>query len=150
MTILQQIRAAAESHNLDPYLFQALVEHESSYRPSAYRFEPGFWRRYLADKPEWQDAEPQRVAASYGLCQVMYATALEHGLSPNVEPEYLFLPLVNLDLGAKILRELLDRFGGDEVKALAAYNAGTPDSPAGRTYAGVVLKIRDRLKGAQA
>ena len=149
MTIRQQVRAAADTYTLDPDLFQALVEHESSYRPAAYRYEPAFWRRYLAGKPEWTDAEPERVAASYGLCQVMYTTALDHGLSPALEPEYLFLPTVNLDLGAKILRGLLDRFGGSEVKALAAYNSGNPDSDTGRKYAGVVLGICDRLKGVR-
>ena len=33
-------------------------------------------------------------------------------------------PIANLDAGAHYLRLLLDHFGGDVVKALAAYNAG--------------------------
>ncbi|MFN8163032.1 MAG: lytic transglycosylase domain-containing protein [Solirubrobacterales bacterium] len=33
-------------------------------------------------------------------------------------------PEINIRYGTFLLRELLDRFGGDEVAALAAYNAG--------------------------
>jgi soluble lytic murein transglycosylase len=42
-----------------------------------------------------------------------------HGGRPNLES-----PAVNVRLGVAYLRRLLDDFGGDELLALAAYNAG--------------------------
>jgi len=47
----------------------------------------------------------------------MPATAAELGVNPAD-------PIQNLRGGAKYLRQQLDRFGGDEQRALAAYNAG--------------------------
>jgi soluble lytic murein transglycosylase len=38
--------------------------------------------------------------------------------------EDLYEPSVALRLGARHLRELLDRFGGDTISAVAAYNGG--------------------------
>jgi soluble lytic murein transglycosylase-like protein len=48
-------------------------------------------------------------------------------------------PLANLEGGARYLRELLNRFGGDLEKALAAYNAG----PGRVQQAGGVPRIRE-------
>jgi soluble lytic murein transglycosylase-like protein len=52
-----------------------------------------------------------------GLTQLMPATARALGVDPRD-------PVANLEGGARYLRLMLDRFGGDVVKALAAYNAG--------------------------
>ena len=43
---------------------------------------------------------------------------------PKPSPESLFDPNVAVVLGAAHLREVLDRFGGQTIAALAAYNAG--------------------------
>jgi soluble lytic murein transglycosylase-like protein len=57
----------------------------------------------------------------------------------------------NMDAGTKLLRQLLDRYGGDLTKALSAYNAGAgrvdksgdvPDIPETRNY---VLSILEKL-----
>ena len=57
----------------------------------------------------------------------MPETARELGVNPyNIEE--------NIDGGAKALRGLLDSFGGDVKKAIAAYNAG-PNAV--RKYGGV-------------
>lgn len=116
------IEAAARSYRLDPDLLEAVVWKESDYRADAFRFEPVFWERYLKSRRDYANAEPRRVSSSYGLVQVMYSTAVEHGF--NREPEYLFLVGVNLDMGAKILAGLLKVEGGDPAKALEAYNGG--------------------------
>ncbi len=52
-----------------------------------------------------------------GLGQLMPATAAAHGVNP-------YDPVQNLDLAIRIIRRNLDKFGGDPLKALAAYNAG--------------------------
>ena len=118
----KEVQTAAAKHGLDPALVKAVVLIESSGRTSAYRHEPEFWLRYMANKPSWKDAIPERVSSSYGLMQVMYTTALIHGFSR--QPEHLFLPEVGLDFGCKHLKYLLDRCNGDEEMALAQYNGG--------------------------
>ncbi|MGH9664388.1 MAG: lytic transglycosylase domain-containing protein, partial [Bryobacteraceae bacterium] len=52
-----------------------------------------------------------------GIMQLMPATAAAHGADPHD-------PRQNVDAGAMYLRELLLKYNGDVVKALAAYNAG--------------------------
>jgi soluble lytic murein transglycosylase-like protein len=54
-----------------------------------------------------------------GVMQLMPATAKALGADAN-DPEQ------NIDAGARLLRELLLKYDGDVVKALAAYNAGEP------------------------
>jgi len=69
----------------------------------------------------WQESRWHNEAVSpkgaMGLTQLMPATAQALGVDPRD-------PVANLEGGARYLRSLLDRFGGDVVKALAAYNAG--------------------------
>jgi soluble lytic murein transglycosylase-like protein len=53
-----------------------------------------------------------------GLMQLMPATARELGVTDPYDPRQ------NLEGGVKYLRRMLDTFGGDMTKAVAAYNAG--------------------------
>lgn len=57
-----------------------------------------------------------------GLMQVMPATAT--GLGVTDPATRLFDPAVNLDAGARLLRQLLDQFKDRPELAIAAYNAG--------------------------
>jgi hypothetical protein len=84
----------AARYSLSPALLEALVWQESRWRTEA--------------------VSPK---GALGLTQLMPATALALGVDPR-DPE------ANLEGGARYLRMQLDRFGGDVVKALAAYNAG--------------------------
>lgn len=120
--ISQVVREAAEEWGFDPLVLQAIVETESSGRPHAYRFEPGFWLKYLRDNVAYAGCEPGRVSASYGLMQVMYPTAVDLGFEG--EPEELFAPAVGLEWGCRALARFLRWAQGDIWVAVAAYNGG--------------------------
>lgn len=161
----REIETAALAHGLDPHLLQAVVEQESSYRFYAYRFEAAFYDRYLKGKPEYAGWSPEECSASYGLCQVMFSTAREHGYTG--EPWGLFDPNVNLDIGARVLGKLLvwarSQYKGLASKeaatvvrsALASYNGGksgnAPDDvpDRNRIYAQEVLNRYERIRKAQ-
>lgn len=135
---LEAIQFAADTHGLDPLLVRAVVIQESAGRADAFRYEPGFWLRYLAHSERWQQEEPRRVSSSYGLMQILYPTAVDYGY--RGAPEGLFDISTNLDLGCRVLKSHLVRFGGQIALALAAYNAGPGNTRAGVPYAQAVLK----------
>ncbi|RMG49188.1 MAG: lytic transglycosylase domain-containing protein [Acidobacteria bacterium] len=89
------IERVARRHGLDPRLLAALVEEESAREPGAVS-----------------------RAGAVGLAQLMPETARRFGVADPSDPEE------NLEGGARYLRWLLDRYAGDVVRALAAYNAG--------------------------
>ena len=90
-----EIDAAAARNGVDPALLRGLIRQESNFDPGA-----------------------KSPAGAIGLCQLMPATAAGLGVTDPFDPKQ------NLMGGAKFLRQLMDRFGGDVSKALAAYNAG--------------------------
>ena len=90
-----QINAAASANGIDPALLKGLVSQESGFNPNA-----------------------RSGAGAVGLTQLMPGTAAGLGVTNPLDPAQ------SLQGGAKYLREQLDRFGGDEKLALAAYNAG--------------------------
>lgn len=122
-TYRREIAEAAAAHGLDPRVVEAVVAVESSGRTHAYRYEPQFFDKYMASKPEWRGQVPERVSASYGLMQVMYPVAREMGF-PFADPELLFVPTTGLEYGCRKLASLLTWAEGDLVRALAAYNGG--------------------------
>ena len=116
-----EIEAAAKKYGLDPDLVTAVVVKESSGRTNAYRYEPDVWG-WFKDNPKNQGFNKYRAAASYGLMQVLFATATDYGWSSD--PEYFFLPKVGLDMGCRHLAELIRWAKGDLLRALEAYNGG--------------------------
>lgn len=136
----REIEEAAVKHSLDPNVVEAIVMTESSGYADAFRFEPGFWKRYLAKNPTYAGENPRRVSSSYGLMQIMLPVARELGFSG--EPELLFLPAVNLDWGCKKFAQLLQWANDDLAKALEAYNGGkgSVGSEATTRYASKVLR----------
>lgn len=153
------IRKVAAEFKLDPVLVEAIVVQESSGNADAFRFEPGFYNRYIKPKGLFVGQNPRRVSSSYGLMQVMYPTALEHGYPKEYPPERLFEPELALRTGCAVLRRLLDwadTFPAAKPEkrlsaALASYNGGrgsnTPDNEILRNgvYAREVLQKRDLL-----
>lgn len=96
------VRAAAD-YELDPLLLLAVMREESRYRPAVV---------------SW--------AGARGLMQIMPATGRDIAARKGVdfEVDHLFDPETNIRFGAFYLRAMLDMFGGDLDRALAAYNAG--------------------------
>jgi soluble lytic murein transglycosylase-like protein len=89
------VDSAATRESLDRDLIRGVIRQESAFRPCA--------------------VSPK---GAVGLMQLMPETAIQFGvLNP-------FDPVQNVDGGAKLLKQLLTRYGGDLSKALGAYNAG--------------------------
>ena len=161
-----EIVAAATAHGLDPDLVQAIVEQESAYKFTAYRFEPAFFTRYLANKVEYAQRNPMEVSASYGLMQVMYSTAVEQGYLGD--PWGLFDPAVSLEFGCRVLAghvawarrtyQGLTSIAETKIRAsaLASYNGGrggnAPDNILDRNhgYADQVLARYQRIRARPA
>jgi soluble lytic murein transglycosylase-like protein len=91
------IQQAAQKYNIHPALLSAVMQKESATRPDA--------------------VSP---AGAIGLMQIMPDTGRDLGYTP----EQLRDPAINIEAGAKYLKQLLDQFGGDAELALAAYNSG--------------------------
>lgn len=146
-----ELHVAAKRHNLDPDLVRAVIQQESAGNTAAYRYEKGFWLKYMAAKPEWRTENPQRVSASYGLMQVMYSTARELGLPVADPPETLFLPAKGLEYGCRVLAERLAWAKGDVRKALAGYNGGKGNwtAPKPQEYADSVLKHLEDVRAGR-
>jgi len=98
---------AGKKWNIKKLLLKSIAITESSLDPKAYRFEQLYWDRYMKDKPEWKDKDPHVVSASYGLCQIMFPVAVNLGFVGTAEE--LCDPMTNVLLGAKLMRQLIDR-----------------------------------------
>ncbi|MGA7341114.1 MAG: transglycosylase SLT domain-containing protein [Terracidiphilus sp.] len=98
------IKSESARNNLNPYLVASLIRQESEFNPAAVSY-----------------------ANAYGLMQLLPAVgramAHEEGLT-RFQTFQLLDPETNIRLGARYLRQMLDKFGGVEEYALAAYNAG--------------------------
>jgi hypothetical protein len=123
------VNEASGRYRLDPDLVNSVIKAES-----------GFNVRAVSPK------------GAQGLMQLMPGTASQLGV-PNV-----FDPQANVEGGTKYLRELLERYNYDLVKALAAYNAGpqrveqfggVPPFYETRAYVARVVKDFNKKKVAQ-
>jgi soluble lytic murein transglycosylase len=93
------------ANGLDPYLVASLIRQESEFNPLAVS-----------------------RASAVGLMQLLPKTGKQ--VAHQVELKHfnsaqLFTPTVNLQLGTRYFRGMVDRFGGSFEHALAAYNAGS-------------------------
>jgi hypothetical protein len=123
------VNSASDRYRLDPDLVKSVIKAES-----------GFNARAVSPK------------GAQGLMQLMPGTASQLGV-PNP-----FDPRANVEGGAKYLRELLERYNFDLVKALAAYNAGplrveqfggVPPYYETRAYVARVVRDFNKKKAAQ-
>jgi soluble lytic murein transglycosylase-like protein len=89
------IQRLSEQYEVDPHLARAVMRMESGGNPDAIS-----------------------SAGAIGLMQLMPGTAKSLGVDPKN-------PQRNLEGGIKYLAQLADKYDGDYVKTLAAYNAGS-------------------------
>jgi soluble lytic murein transglycosylase-like protein len=98
------VGARAKEFGVDPALLRGIVRQESVFEPRA-----------------------RSRAGALGLTQLMPATAKSLArsvLRARYRTAFLYDPGVNARLGAAYFRQLLDRFAGKPIFALAAYNGG--------------------------
>lgn len=121
------IMSAADKNRVPPNLLASMMQEESANNPSA-----------VSSK------------GAGGLMQLMPETAKMLGVTDVYDPEQ------NIEGGAKYLRQMLDKYGGDTRLALAAYNAGpgkvdkfggVPPYPETQNY---IQKITSRLDEAES
>lgn len=93
--ILGYVDEISEKYDVDSKLVAALIKQESGFNPDAV----------------------SRVGAK-GLMQLMPKTALSLGVKDA------FNPKENIEGGVKYLKQMLDKYHGNKILALAAYNAG--------------------------
>jgi soluble lytic murein transglycosylase len=93
------------ANGLDPYLVASLIRQESEFNPVAVS-----------------------RANAVGLMQLLPRTGklVAHQVKLNrYNPSQLYTPTVNVQLGTRYFRGMVDQFGGSFEYALAAYNAGS-------------------------
>ena len=127
----------ASSHIITVFLFLFCLAAEPSYaRSSLSSFEI---RRIIVEEAVRWNVKPELAlavakvesnfsasavssAGAIGVMQIMPATAMgEFG----VEQKALYNPRVNIELGVRYLRHLLDKYEGNEEIALSHYNGGS-------------------------
>jgi soluble lytic murein transglycosylase len=99
------LKKSSLAHGLDPYLVASLIRQESEFNPNAVS-----------------------RANAVGLMQLLPKTGklvAKEARLKRYSASQLYTPAVNLELGTRYFRGMVDKFGGSFEYALAAYNAGS-------------------------
>lgn len=94
----------SKKHRIDPRFLLAIMKQESSFRTNA-----------------------KSPAGARGLLQLVYDTALKYNKKagyPNLQPDDLYSPKVNIAIGTAYVAELKNEFGGLYEAIAASYNGG--------------------------
>ena len=95
---------AAKKFKVDPRFLLAIMKQESSFRANA-----------------------KSPAGARGLLQLVYDTAIKYKAKagyPNLQPDQLYTPSVNIAVGAAYVADLKSQFGGLYEAIAASYNGG--------------------------
>ncbi len=99
------LKRSSSANGLDPYLVASLIRQESEFNPNAVS-----------------------RANAVGLMQLLPKTGKQVAKEVKLQrynASQLYTPAVNLQLGTRYFRGMVDKFGGSSEYALAAYNAGS-------------------------
>jgi soluble lytic murein transglycosylase len=97
------LKRFSSANALDPYMVASLIRQESEFNPNAVSNKNALGLMQLLPGVGKNVAKQQKLK--------------------HFSPPQLFTPAINLQLGTKYFRSMVDEFGGFEY-ALAAYNAG--------------------------
>lgn len=134
-----------------PAIGQASVPYANCFQRSAetHQVGRGLLIAVSATESNW-NANARSHANAHGMMQIQWPGTARHLGVRRVSD--LYKPCTNIDLGARYLRELIDRYQGDEALALAAYNYGpgridrAEKLPAGaKRYIATVRRHQQRL-----
>ena len=129
----------------------AQIDAMVSQNAATWQVDPALIKAVIANESGFNANATSKVGAQ-GLMQLMPATAASLGVRDAYDPSQ------NVAGGARYLRGLLDRFGGDKRLAIAAYNAGpgavekygdVPPYAETRNYVQNVLASFDKYGGAR-
>jgi soluble lytic murein transglycosylase-like protein len=123
----------AKQYGVDSALVKAIVEVESSWVETSFRFEKSLYEKYIQKPdsfkvvpPETLDTTLVLLSSSIGLMQILGSTAKSIGFNQRLSA--LFNPEVNIDVGCRYLAMLwknyYSKYGIKGV--ISAYNGGKP------------------------
>ncbi len=145
---LQRVTVASRAGRVAPLLLGRTSAFDEHIRTAAhkYRLKPPLLKAVMAAESNFNPAAISERGAT-GLMQLMPGTARDMYVHDMLDPAQ------NIEGGARYLRQLLDRFGGDLERVLAAYNAGpqrvrrsgaaVPAIPETQAYVRKVLGLYD-------
>ena len=99
-----ELLQASKKHKVDPRFLLAIMKQESSFRAGA-----------------------KSPAGARGLLQLVYDTAIKYKSPagvPNLQPDQLYSPSINISVGAAYIADLKSEFGGLYEAIAASYNGG--------------------------
>ena len=150
MLLLLLLAAAGAAHAVD---LSSSIPYGHCYPAAAatHRVPLDLLLAVTATESNW-DANALSHANAHGLMQIQWPGTAKHLGVRRVSE--LYKPCRNVELGARYLRELLDRYGQSERLALAAYNygpgritRGKPIPRGANRYVARVREHRKRLRG---